>query len=101
MAEPNTEFTIKPELRLCTVNGESGYFHCWEHFCKPVYATLSSGQNISGVVSYVQGIVEFHDRVERVDPKSIKFCDEENAYLQALVKYEIDISKRNEGDHET
>lgn len=77
--------TVKWELRLCTVDKEAGYFHCWEHFSK---------QGISGV----QGIVEFHDRVERVDPENIKFCDEENAYLQALRKYEIDISRSVEND---
>lgn len=25
-----TDFTIRPERRLCMVNGEHGYFHCWE-----------------------------------------------------------------------
>lgn len=33
------------------------------------------------------GIVEFKDGVRRVDPVSIKFCDEENADLCALVKH--------------
>ena len=101
MSKPNTEFTIEPALRLCTVNGEPGYFHCWEHFSKPVRAVFSSGQEISGVSSHVNGVVEFHNRVERVNPEDIKFCDEENAYLQALIKHKIDISKRNEVDHET
>lgn len=31
--------------------------------------------------------VEFKDGVRRVDPVSIKFCDEENANLCALVKH--------------
>lgn len=35
----------------------------------------------------VYGIVEFKDGVRRVDPVSIKFCDEENANLCALVKH--------------
>lgn len=33
------------------------------------------------------GIVRFKDGVRRVDPVSIKFCDEENAALCALVKH--------------
>lgn len=32
-------------------------------------------------------LVEFKDGVRRVDPISIKFCDEENANLCALVKH--------------
>ena len=27
-----TDITMKPERRLCMVNGEYGYFHCWEWF---------------------------------------------------------------------
>ena len=38
-------------------------------------------------VGQVYGIVEFKDGVRRVDPVSIKFCDEENANLCALVKH--------------
>lgn len=101
MSKPNTEFTIKPELRLCTVNDEPGYFHCWEHFSEPTLVRLATKQEITIVSSHVNGVVEFHDRVERVNPEDIKFCDEENAYLQMLIKHEIDISKRNEGNHET
>lgn len=86
--------TIKWELRLCTVDKEAGYFHCWEHYSRPGTDTTPSG-----VVSYVSGIVEFRDRVERVAPERIRFCDEENAYLQALWKHEIDISRRFEECH--
>ncbi len=39
------------------------------------------------VIGQVYGIVEFKDGVRRVDPVSIKFCDEENATLCALVKH--------------
>ena len=31
-----------------------------------------------------KGIVEFADRVERVEPFRIKFTDEENAFLSAM-----------------
>lgn len=41
-------------------------------------------------VEFPTRLVEFKDgvrRVRRVDPVSIKFCDEENANLCALVKH--------------
>lgn len=92
------DITVKWELRLCTVDKEAGYFHCWEHYSRPVPAGLTIGSPPSGVISGVSGIVEFHNRVERVDPERIRFCDEDNAYLQALRKYEIDISRSVEND---
>lgn len=84
MATPQTTFTIKNELRLCKVKSELGYFHCWEHFSKPVPAGLTIGSPPAGVISYVSGIVEFDDGIRRVDPTEIKFCDEENATLYCL-----------------
>lgn len=80
--------TAKFEHRLCKVNNELGYFHCWEHFSKPVPAGLTIGSPSAGVISYVVGIVEFDDGIRRVDPTEIKFCDEEHANLCALNKYE-------------
>lgn len=111
MATPQTTFTLRYELRLCKVKDELGYFHCWEHFSKPVPADLAIGSPPAGVIdyvsgivefeddirirridpgviSYVSGIVEFEDGVRRVDPTEIKFCDEEHADLCALNKYE-------------
>lgn len=38
-------------------------------------------------VEFPTRLVEFKDGVRRVDPVSIKFCDEENANLCALVKH--------------
>ena len=111
MASIPTGFVIRHELRLCKVNNELGYFHCWEHYSKPVPAGLTIGSPPAGVISYVSGIVEFEDDirircmdpgvisyvsgivefedgVRRVDPTEIKFCDEEHADLCALNKYE-------------
>lgn len=68
------EVEIKQERRLCTVNGETGYFHTWEHY------TTSYGQ------SGVYGLVEFADGIRRVDPMLIKFCDEENEMLSVFNK---------------
>lgn len=58
----------------------------------PVYdnvvdASLLRGGHPAGQIGQVYGIVEFKDGVRRVDPVSIKFCDEENANLCALVKH--------------
>lgn len=88
MASIPTGFTIRHELRLCKVKSELGYFHCWEHFSKPVPAGLTIGSPPAGVISYVLGIVEFEDGIRRVDPTEIKFCDEEHATLCAQNKYE-------------
>lgn len=45
------------------------------------------GGHPAGQIGQIYGIVEFNDGVRRVDPVSIKFCDEENATLCALVKH--------------
>mgnify|MGYP006981983685 CR=1 FL=1 len=47
-------------------------------------------------LQFVYGIVEFKDGVRRVDPVSIKFCDEENADLCALVKHNEALRKGEE-----
>ena len=85
---PTIDFTLKYERRLCKVNNELGYFHCWEHYSNPVPAGLTIGSPTAGVISYVSGIVEFEDGVRHVDPTEINFCDEEHANLCALNKYE-------------
>lgn len=51
------KMNVEFPTRLCEVNGKLGYFHRWEQWSKVV------------------------------DPVSIKFCDEENANLCALVKH--------------
>ena len=76
----NVEFPT----RLCEVNGKLGYFHRWEQWSNVVGTSLLRGRH---PVGQVYGIVEFKDGVRRVDPVSIKFCDEENANLCALVKH--------------
>ena len=82
-----SDITVRPELRSCTVNGALGYFHCWEHFSQPIGASPFVGGASAGVVSKVYGIVEFADGVRHVEPSTIKFCDETNAYLQAMKKH--------------
>lgn len=93
---PTVDFTLKYERRLCKVNHELGYFHCWEHYSNPVPAGLTIGSPSAGVISYVSGIVEFDDGIRRVDPTAIKFCDEEHANLCALNKYEKERCKDEE-----
>lgn len=81
------DIKIRQETRLCTVRGELGYFHCWEHYSKPLEASPLMGGAPAGVFSKVFGIVEFADRVARVDPTDIKFCDDENAMLNQMAKH--------------
>lgn len=75
MAEQIGRFEVQAERRYCKVYGQFGYFHCWEHYSKPVPA---------GVISQVFGIVEFDDGVRRIEPFDITFCDEENEHLYIL-----------------
>lgn len=79
-------FEIKWETRLCEVNGELGYFHTWEQWSNVVDASPLRGGHPGGVVAQVYGIVEFKDRVERVSPHRIKFCDEINAVLTSMTE---------------
>ena len=78
--------TVEWNTRLCTVDGETGYFHTWEHYLKPLPASPLVGGEPAGLFSQIFGIVEFKDSVRRVDPTEIKFCDEENAFLHSLTK---------------
>lgn len=75
------EIIIQPERRLCEVRGETGYFHCWEYYATVVDASPLRGGHPAGQISELRGVVEFEDRVERVAPPLIRFCDEENAML--------------------
>ena len=80
MAGLNCE--IRWETRLCEVDGELGYFHCWEQ-----YGGIMVGSNPGGQYSRIFGIVEFDDRIERVDPTKIQFIDETHNYLHAQKEY--------------
>lgn len=85
MAGLNCE--IRWETRLCEVDGELGYFHCWEHWSNVIDASPLRGGHPGGQIGQVYGIVEFTDGVRRVDPSKIKFCDEENALLTEMGKH--------------
>lgn len=85
--------TVEWSTRLCTVNGEHGYFHTWEHYSKPLPASPLVGGEPAGVLSVVFGIVEFKDGVRRVDPTAIKFCDEMNTMLTAISEFEKENQK--------
>ena len=77
----NNVITIQPERRLCEVDGKLGYFHCWAQYATtvPQIGPLPGGQE-----SHLYGIVEFSKSIRRVNPKDIRFVDEENSDLAAL-----------------
>lgn len=83
-----SDITVKQEHRLCVVNGKMGYFHCWEHYSRPVEPSPMIGGAPGGVISFIRAIVEFPEGIGYVDPKDLKFCDEENVYLHRLQKIE-------------
>lgn len=66
--------SISYETRLCEVDGKYGYFHTWEHYSKPLPASLLVGGEPAGVFGKVFGIVEFSDGVRRVDPSTTYLC---------------------------
>ncbi len=84
MAGIITKITVDLNRRLCTVKGENGYFHCWGSYSDPIPASPMIGGSPAGVSAALYGIVEFADRVERVWPEQIVFCDEINQTLQKL-----------------
>ena len=83
---------VKKELRLCKVNEELGYFHCWEQYADVMDPGLTVGSHPGGQYHRVFGIVEFNDGIKRVGPEKIKFIDEYNASLVAMNK----IQKEND-----
>lgn len=93
MANIYNDITVSMETRLCEVNGKLGYFHCWEHYSRPVEASPLVGGAPAGVISMAYGIVEFPDGVKRVDPYQIKFCDEQNSILCEMAKHQEGESK--------
>ncbi len=86
-----TNFIMKPERRLCTVNGEYGYFHCLA--LRPL-AYLKK----VGYTSEVIAIIEFEDRVACIYPWEVKFVDEENQMLHWMNEHE---KKRKEKSDES
>ena len=76
-----SDITIKKELRLCKVGKELGYFHCWEQYGDVISPGLMVGSHPGGQYSRVFGIIEFDDRIERVDPPKIQFVDEIHNFL--------------------
>lgn len=78
------EIKVSPELRLCKVGDELGYFHLWECYSKPVEASPLVGGAPAGIISYVVGIVEFPRGVEYVHPTNIIFVDEQADALRML-----------------
>lgn len=86
--------TVEWNTRLCTVKGETGYFHTWEHYSKPLPASPLVGGEPAGLFSQVFGIVEFKDGIRRVDPTAIISCDEQNAILNTLAEKESQNDRR-------
>lgn len=93
-----TDFTIKPERRLCTVNGEYGYFHCWEQYMEPLPPTATMGGHKGGQYSCVRGVVETESGMRLVHPGAIQFVDEENHELHWMNEHE---KKRKEKSDES
>lgn len=77
----------KDNYRLVRVKDEIGYFHGWESYAYVVNAGLTVGSHPAGQISQTYGIIEFPDRVSRVDPGTIVFVDDINADLWSMNKH--------------
>lgn len=80
------KMTIEWGTRLCEVDGELGYFHTWEQYAMPIGPSVMRGGHSGGQKSQVYGIVEFADRVARIEPYKIKFRDKINATLTSMTE---------------
>ena len=78
-----SNITVKKERRLCKVNNEIGYFHCWEQYNDVIAPGITVGSHPGGQYSRMFGIVEFYDRTERIEPFKIHFVDEINNNLRS------------------
>ena len=89
-------FNIKYKTRLCKVKGELGLFHCWEHWSNVVGASALRSGHPGGQIGQVYGIVEFKNGVRRVEPESVRFCDETNAFLAKMEEDSHDLAALSE-----
>lgn len=81
-----SDITVRKELRLCKVGEKIGYFHCWEQYGDIIFPGIMIGSHPGGQYSRTFGIVEFDDRIERIDPTTIQFVDETHNFLRAYSK---------------
>lgn len=85
-----SDFTVKPERRLFTVNGEYGYFHSW------ALRPLAYFKKV-GCTSEIIAIIEFEDRVACIYPWEVKFVDEENQPLHWMNEHEKKRKEKSDG----
>ena len=71
-----SDITVKKELRLCKVEEELGYFHCWQQYSDVNAPGLAVGSHPGGQYSRIFGIIEFDDWIDIVDPSKVQFVDE-------------------------
>lgn len=82
-----SDIIVKKELRLCKIGKEIGYFHCWEQYGDVISPGIMVGSNQGDQYLRVFGIVEFDDRIKRVDPTKIQFIDDTHNYLHIKKEY--------------
>lgn len=91
-----SDITVKKELRLCKVGETLGYFHCWEQYNDVIFPGVMNGSEPCPTCQYsrVFGVVEFGDRIARVDLSKIKFVDETNNVLNAYSAADVGKEKK-------
>ena len=94
----NSIFEIQQERRLCEVDDQLGYFHCWESYADVIAPSLMQSGHPGGQYSRVFAIVEFAEGVKRVDPTEVKFVDDKNQELPLLEKVHRKIKEKKNGN---
>lgn len=97
MPNLSSTVTFEPELRLCKVGDQLGYFHTWEQWSDVIAPSLMRGGHQGGVISQMYALVEFTDGVKRVQPCDIKFIDKNNIFLAKINGCIKEMDEKNSG----
>lgn len=88
----------KSGLRLCVVDDEYGWFHCWENYAEVIEPGIMIGSSPGGQFSRVYGVVEFNNGTERILPGKIKFVDDINSVLVGIRNETRNSENKNQED---
>ena len=89
---------VQKGLRLCVVDDEYGWFHCWENYAEVIEPGIMIGSSPGGQFSRVYGIVEFNNGTERILPGKIKFVDDINSVLVGIQNETRNSENKNQED---
>lgn len=86
MAKTVGQLEILHERRLVELpDGSLGYFHCWEHYSRPIDPSPLIGGGPGGTFSEYYALIEKSDGVVyRFEHGGFRFVDEEHEMLKEM-----------------